>query len=430
MRSTFKLLFYVNKQKIKKNGKCPIMGRITIDGKVCQYSTGKEIAPEHWNPQSGRAIQNCGDIEQNKILQKLNRRLDGLENYIKVTYKDFLNDLGFVSADTIRNHIKNREKIPDTLLKLIEVHNEEFKQRVGVDRKAKSYERYTWVLSAVIKYLHYKGLKDISKERIDEDFIKSIHRFLIDELDYKQNTVSEFFIGLHRVIRLAVKSKFIKRDPLRNYRIERTPAQHKYLTKERLDYIMTIELPTSKMCYTRDLFVFACFTGMGQADLRKFTFEDIKTYDDGSLWIPYSRQKTGTLSHVPLLEIPRLIIEKYRDGRTTGIVFNVSKYASTIQNSLDNICDFADIDYHITFYMGRHTYATEICLCNGLPPETIKKTMGHISYETTKTYVELVQPVVRKGFEKISVITNKKYKLPDDTMPLRSTAPANIKRLG
>lgn len=31
MRSTFNILFYINKQKIKKNGKCPIMGRISYD---------------------------------------------------------------------------------------------------------------------------------------------------------------------------------------------------------------------------------------------------------------------------------------------------------------------------------------------------------------------------------------------------------------
>ena len=45
MRSTFRLLFYINRQKIKKTGKCPVMGRITLDGKVGQYSTGEEVSP-------------------------------------------------------------------------------------------------------------------------------------------------------------------------------------------------------------------------------------------------------------------------------------------------------------------------------------------------------------------------------------------------
>ena len=34
MRSTFKLLFYINRRKIKKNGRCPIMGRVTLDGRL------------------------------------------------------------------------------------------------------------------------------------------------------------------------------------------------------------------------------------------------------------------------------------------------------------------------------------------------------------------------------------------------------------
>ena len=53
-RSTFKTLFYINRSKEKKNGKCPIMGRITIDGEQVQYSTGKEVAPEHRDSRKGR----------------------------------------------------------------------------------------------------------------------------------------------------------------------------------------------------------------------------------------------------------------------------------------------------------------------------------------------------------------------------------------
>ena len=50
MRSTFKQLFYINRQKMKKNGKCPIMGRITIDGKSTALTTGIYCKPEDWNP--------------------------------------------------------------------------------------------------------------------------------------------------------------------------------------------------------------------------------------------------------------------------------------------------------------------------------------------------------------------------------------------
>ena len=45
MRSTFKVLFYVNASK-EKNGIVPIMGRVTINGSVTQFSCKRTIPKE------------------------------------------------------------------------------------------------------------------------------------------------------------------------------------------------------------------------------------------------------------------------------------------------------------------------------------------------------------------------------------------------
>ena len=42
VRSTFKVLFYVNGRK-EKNGIVPIMGRVTINGSVAQFSCKRTI---------------------------------------------------------------------------------------------------------------------------------------------------------------------------------------------------------------------------------------------------------------------------------------------------------------------------------------------------------------------------------------------------
>ena len=46
MKSTFKVLFYLKKGSEKKNGEVMIMARITIDGKLCQFSTNKAACPK------------------------------------------------------------------------------------------------------------------------------------------------------------------------------------------------------------------------------------------------------------------------------------------------------------------------------------------------------------------------------------------------
>ena len=54
MRSTFKVLFYVNSSK-EKNGIVPIMGRVIINGSVAQFSCKMSIAKGLWDAKSNRA---------------------------------------------------------------------------------------------------------------------------------------------------------------------------------------------------------------------------------------------------------------------------------------------------------------------------------------------------------------------------------------
>ena len=49
MRSTFKLLYFVKRNAVKKNGNAPIIARITIDQVVAQFNTKLEINPAHWS---------------------------------------------------------------------------------------------------------------------------------------------------------------------------------------------------------------------------------------------------------------------------------------------------------------------------------------------------------------------------------------------
>ena len=43
--STFAVVFYINRQKVKKNGLCPLMGRISINKEVAQFSAKMDVDP-------------------------------------------------------------------------------------------------------------------------------------------------------------------------------------------------------------------------------------------------------------------------------------------------------------------------------------------------------------------------------------------------
>ncbi len=56
MRSTFNILFYVNKSK-EKNGVVPVMSRVTINGTQSQFSCKKTIPLDMWDVKGNCATE-------------------------------------------------------------------------------------------------------------------------------------------------------------------------------------------------------------------------------------------------------------------------------------------------------------------------------------------------------------------------------------
>jgi hypothetical protein len=52
--STFAVLFYINRQKVKKNGLCPLMGRVSINAEIAQFSAGIDLDPNLWDAKAYR----------------------------------------------------------------------------------------------------------------------------------------------------------------------------------------------------------------------------------------------------------------------------------------------------------------------------------------------------------------------------------------
>lgn len=80
-----------------------------------------------------------------------------------------------------------------------------------------------------------------------------------------------------------------------------------------------------------------------------------------------------------------MIIEKYKDERKTDKVFNMISLSNICIN-LKEIAKLCGIERNLTYHMARHTYATQTCISQGVPIETLSKLMGHCSIQTTQIY--------------------------------------------
>jgi len=421
-RSTFTVLFYVNRVKVKQNGLCPVMGRITIDTKVAQFSTKTDINSTLWDTRSGRAI--------GKSIQSIlvNRVIDRLTQEINKFYTEMIDRQGYVTAELVKNALYGIGRKQDMLLKLFEEHNQEFKLRVGVNRVEDTYSFYLLSYRHLFNFIRQKyGMEDIALDKLNLNFIDAYDFYLRVDRQMTQNTILGHLIVLKKMIRRAVHQGILNRDPFVNYIAEQSEKLCRHLKSEEIDKIMQIHIESKKVCHTRDMFVFCCFTGLAYSDIRNLSQENITTQVDGSLWISIKRQKTKGECNIRLLNIPKQIIDKYQNDRKNDKVFNMISLNCICKN-LEKIAVLCGIE-HITFHMARHNFGTHITLSQGVPIETVSRMMGHRSIATTQIYAKITNKKVNEDMKLLSErITDKYVVFEDKTMPVGIQLNQNFKR--
>ena len=75
----FKVLLYLKKSGLDKNGKAPIMGRITLNRTMAQFGCKLSCTPKLWNPRESRLDgKSKEDVKQ--IVKDELERIAGDEN--------------------------------------------------------------------------------------------------------------------------------------------------------------------------------------------------------------------------------------------------------------------------------------------------------------------------------------------------------------
>lgn len=400
-RSTFAILFYINRTKIRKDGMCQLLCNISIDAESQQVGTKVSVDPSLWDSTEGRAAGRS----QNAL--QVNKSIDQLTERIKKHHKEIKESLGFVTAELVKNALKGIAQKPLTLMKLFEEHNDEFKKRVGVDRKKEAHDLYKVSYNHLLAFIRKKyDTDDVSLRSLNLHFYESYDLFLRTDRGLQQKTVHQHLYYLKKITKRAFNRGTLRRDPYMKLFPELPPLKSRHLKLEDLEKLMQCRLDRQNLCLARDMFVFSTFTGLCHADLTRLSDEHIVEAVDGSLWIHIKRQKTGTDSNVRLMEIPLQIMEKYRPERTGKRIFHVydRTYMGKLLKEIAKICGTG----HISFHKARHNFGTHITLSQGVPIETVSRMMGHKNITTTQIYAKVTDKKVDEDMKRLRTRTASK----------------------
>lgn len=375
MRATFNISFVCRQSKVAKSGKAPVEMSIIINGQRTYISLPRKEDP--------------------KIFKKLlnSRKANNLKDYLEQIYKKVqesqteLARRGIIQNPTnLKEYIIHGCSDSYTIGDLFDDYLQILQKRVGIDLSKVVFRRYELVRD--LFYCHMDKNKQITEvtNSIVTDFYAKLNR------QYESTTAAGMIAKLKTVIVFGIENGKLTTNPFNGIKIRKKTKDVMFLTESEIHRIMSKKM-VGRLEKVRDLFLFQCFTGLSYSDMANLTKDDFNVNNKGQVYVKKTRQKTGVIYLVVLLDDAKRIAEKY--GYSLPILSN-QRYNSYLKE----IKDLCHISKPLHTHIGRHTAATYL-LNKGIPIETVAKILGHSDIRQTQHYAKLLDDSVFKEFKKL-----------------------------
>jgi integrase len=228
-------------------------------------------------------------------------------------------------------------------------------------------------------------------KNLTDKIVLGFRDFLKNDPELSGETPYDYFSRFKRVVQQAYSDGLFVKNPCENVSIKKDVNKLKknILTEEELQILANTECGNSEV---KKAFLFACFTGLGEAEIRKLKWKRIVN----DKLIIY-REKTGEqiINDLPPTAIKLLGDKKEKED----YIFNLPTNTAVTKN-LKNWLENAKIEKHITFYCGRHSYAC-LLLMNGANLKTVADLLGHSTTQHTVKYLNYIDPLKEKAINNL-----------------------------
>jgi len=265
-------------------------------------------------------------------------------------------------------------------------------------------EKYRSTCTQIGKYLSAISNSDLKVDELNGDFIEGFAKFLKSK-ELSENTIHFYLRNLSAMYHL--QNNDYTDNPFRHVDMRACPTRKRALDKQTMQLIKDFDSKDKKsLDLARDLFMFSFYTqGMPFVDIAYLKASDI---ENGT--IRYKRHKTNQPVTVTLVPEAKEIIRRYsninKSARDKGMnkaddyyIFGIitgtdqatvyKQYRSglaTQNRRLRKIGEELGLDFPLTTYIARHTWAT-LAQNNGVPTAVISRSLGHTSETTTRIYL-------------------------------------------
>lgn len=410
--------FSLRSDKKLINGTAPIELVYQVRGQRKYYNTGLKALPESWDLDTQRVVFldkkgaksispdfPLGSLPSSREVGELNKDLADLAREIENIEKRFELDKTLYSSKMVVDKLKEgkgpatkKEATSKVLFDFMDHYLDAHK----TTREKGSLSVYRALKSHLRDYQDATR-RQVTFDNIDYSFFQSFQNFLIDSQKLNNTTVAKqlstvkTFLNYARTQGIAVSLKY------KDFKIKRETLEVIALTNEEFEGLLHFDLTGNKrLAQVRDVFCFACATGLRYSDLAQLKREHMK---DGEIRLIVKKTKQPLT--IPLTPYSKAILAKYEGVHRPLPVISNQKMNDYIKElaKLAKIDELVEIvrfrgtkreantyPKHelIGVHTARKTFAT-LSLEKGMSAEEVMTVTGHKDYKSFKRYVKITE---------------------------------------
>ena len=388
MATNYSLKLIIRTDKpVKKNGTYPIYFLVRLNKNLIKLPSGKEIARENFNKASGKAISGPNFQLLNSYLGKKIAAFDQ-----QVLRMDTMGKP--VTKTVVKNFFKREGAIT-----FYEFFEEQIQLWTGV-KKASTIMSYKYTLQILRAFS-----PDLNFGDIDVEMIERWDKYL--RLVRKNSTGGTF--GRHKclktIIKLAIRKELLDKNPYEHFKIRMPDANRAFLSVEEIKKLRTAKLPNDlqRVQTARDMFLFACYTGLRFSDIINLKWNNIKENPDR---LEIVMEKTGKQIIIPIIPVAKaILIRLEKDAKPEQIHVFKAITNQVVNRNLKELMLFAGIKKKLSFHSARNSFA-----CNHIEADThmlhLMDLLGHSDISTTQIYTKSLTKGLYESMNKLSIMYN------------------------
>jgi integrase len=401
------------------------------------------LNPKQWD-QKAQHLKGSSDA-----VRRLNKQIQDKQNAVETFWKKFSvnnNVLEFKRLKRTVNSLmggkdaaKHSEENIIYVPSLFDLHIQNGKPRGGEYSSARK-KRYEFIRDMVAKYCVDKyRTTEVTLDKLGKPFYNDCRRFIQQHLKLKQTTIQ----GYMKVFEAAVKSEWERseyptKNPFTGCKTAGGKTTRMALTLEELNQIkeLTDESLGENCALVRDIFLFACYTGMSYCDLKGLTKDYIQVLE-GEEYLVKDREKNCNHSNsnffsVPITQDVRALLRKFsKHPRISGTDLLIPMMCNSDYNKqLKIIKAAAGIRKNLSSHIARHTMAC-LFLEGGGSLEVLMKMLGHSRITQTQEYGKIrAARISKEAREALNYFSNRDAKIIPINIAKKEDGDGSIKAFG